>query len=340
METVEPTGRELPLERVGVVAIGRNEGERLRRCLESMPPDLGGVVYVDSNSTDGSVALAREHGVSVVELDMSIPFTAARARNAGFAHLLREHPELEAVQFVDGDCGVCEGWIESAAGDLARHPQWVAVCGWRRELFPERSVYNRLCDLEWIAPAPGDVGDFGFGGDVLIRVDAFREAGGYDETLIAGEDPELSARLRYAGGEVVRVDRDMTRHDADMFSASQWWRRSVRSGHAFAEVASLHRERGLFRRNLRSIALWGLAMPAGIVLAAPVLPIAAFAGIVLYALQIGRIVRSMDVARTTSSQRVLWGVSCMASQLPKGWGALTFWINQARGERQELIEYK
>jgi len=322
------------------VAIGRNEGERLRRCLDSLPPGIAGRVYVDSGSTDGSVALARERGVSVVELDMGVPFTAARARNAGFAHLLREHPDLAAVQFVDGDCALSEGWLEAAADALARNPGWVAVCGWRRELFPERSVYNRLCDLEWIAPPPGDVGDFGFGGDVLIRVGAFRDAGGYDEGLIAGEDPELSARLRWAGGQVVRLDRDMTRHDADMWSASQWWRRSVRSGHAFAEVAALHRDRGLFRRNLRSIAVWGLGLPAAVLLALPLWPLAAAAGLGLYGLQIARIARGTDPDRTTPSQRLLWGLSCMASQMPKGWGAFTFWFDQARGQRRELIEYK
>jgi glycosyltransferase involved in cell wall biosynthesis len=328
------------LGRIGSVAIGRNEGERLRRCLDSMPPGLAGLVYVDSGSTDGSVDLARERGVSVVELDMSVPFTAARARNAGFEHLLSEHPDLDAVQFVDGDCSVCDGWIEEASRQLAANPGWVAVCGWRRELYPERSVFNRLCDLEWIAPASGDVGDFGFGGDVLIRVDAFRSENGYDETLIAGEDPELSARLRYAGGEVVRVDREMTRHDADMHRASQWWRRSVRSGHAFAEVAALHRDRGLFRRNLRSLAIWGFALPVFAVVSAPVSGLGPLAVLSLYGLQIVRIARSLDPRSTTPAQRVLWGVSCMVSQLPKVWGVFSFRRGRARGRPQELIEYK
>lgn len=329
----------ITLEQVGVVAIGRNEGERLRRCLDSMPSGLGGLVYVDSGSTDGSVALARQSGVSVVELDMSIPFTAARARNAGFEHLHAQRPETRAVQFVDGDCAVAEGWIEAAADLLTRNPGWAAVCGWRRELHPERSVFNRLCDLEWIAPAPGDVGDFGFGGDVLIRTESFRAVGGYDESLIAGEDPELSARLRRGGAGVMRVDRDMTWHDADMHRISQWWRRSVRGGHAFAEVAALHRDQGLFRRNLRSIAIWGLALPLVIVAVGPVFPVVALLGLGLYAFQILRIVRSMD-DRTTLPQRMLWGVSCMASQLPKGWGALTFRLDRARGQRRALIEYK
>ena len=42
----------------GVVAIGRNEGERLRRCLASVLPQAALVVYIDSGSTDGSPAMA------------------------------------------------------------------------------------------------------------------------------------------------------------------------------------------------------------------------------------------------------------------------------------------
>ena len=54
---------------LGVVAIGRNEGERLRCCLNSVVGRGLPVVYVDSSSTDSSVELARSMGVEVVELD-------------------------------------------------------------------------------------------------------------------------------------------------------------------------------------------------------------------------------------------------------------------------------
>src|SRR3954454_9220341 len=131
---------------LGVIAIGRNEGERLRRCLGSVVGRAGCVVvYVDSNSTDGSVALAREMGADIVELDMSIPFTAARARNEGLKRLLEIGPQCEFVQFVDGDCEIVAGWLERAANELANNEKAAVVCGRRRGRFPEASVYNRLC---------------------------------------------------------------------------------------------------------------------------------------------------------------------------------------------------
>lgn len=331
---------ESKLADLGLVAIGRNEGERLQRCLDSIPQGLSAVVYVDSGSTDGSRERAAERGVAVVDLDLARPFTAARARNAGFERLLEIAPGTRAVQFVDGDCSLAPGWLEAGIGLLDANPDWVAVCGYRREQRPEASIYNLLCDLEWTAAGPGDVGDFGFGGDVLIRTDALRAVGGYDERLIAGEDPELSARLRWAGGRVMRVDREMTRHDADMHRFRQWWTRCVRAGHAFAEVAARHRDRGLFRRNLRSIAIWGGLLPALLLGGALALPVVAVGVLALYALQVARIARGMDPGQRSPRERVAWGLCCMASQLPKAWGASLFYRNRLRGRRQEIIEYK
>src|SRR4028118_1781381 len=108
----------MSLKQVGLVAIGRNEGKRLHQCLLSVVGKVAHVVYVDSGSTDGSIELARSLGVDVVELDLSTPFTAARGRNAGFAHLLQKEAQIEYVQFVDGDCEVVEGWLDTALAQL------------------------------------------------------------------------------------------------------------------------------------------------------------------------------------------------------------------------------
>src|SRR2546428_105430 len=176
---------------VGVIAIGRNEGERLRRCLASVVGRGLLVVYVDSNSTDGSTELARSTGADVVDLDMSLPFSAARARNAGFERMMRTAPAVKYVQFVDGDCEVAEGWIDRAKRELENRPEVAVVCGRRRERFPEASIYNRLADLEWDTP----VGEAeSCGGDAMMRVGAFRAAGGVDPDVAAAEEPGLCPR--------------------------------------------------------------------------------------------------------------------------------------------------
>src|SRR6056297_2784435 len=200
-------------DRIGVVAIGRNEGERLDACLRSLKT-IGGddllAVYVDSGSTDGSVQKAQSLNIVVEELDMSTPFTAARARNAGFARLIESNPELEYVQFIDGDCEMVAGWIEFAVAFLDSNAEAAVVCGHRRERYPERSVYNLLCDIDWDGP----VGEAkACGGDSVMRVTSFRGVTGFRNDLIAGEEPELCVRLRQADWRVFRLDREMCRHD-------------------------------------------------------------------------------------------------------------------------------
>ena len=240
---------------VGVIAIGRNEGERLRRCLASVAGRGMPVVYVDSASTDGSVALARQIGAEVVELDMSLPFSAARARNAGFERLVQVAPHVRFVQFVDGDCEVVEGWIDRARRELDARPEVAVVCGRRRERHREASIYNRLADLEWDTP----VGEaLSCGGDAMMRVDAFRAVGGFDASVAAGEEPELCQRLREKGHKVLRVDAEMTLHDSAMLHFGQWWKRTVRSGYGAADVAARFGHRGLFVKHVQSARTWTL----------------------------------------------------------------------------------
>ena len=170
---------------VGIVAIGRNEGERLHRCLNSVIGRGLTLVYVDSGSTDGSIELARNLGVEVVELDLSRPFSAARARNEGFERLCQINPEIRFVQFVDGDCEVADGWLEQAIRTLEEHPDVAVVCGRRRERFPEHTVYNRLADLEW------DTAGWRGQGVRWRCHDAGRRlpsGGGFNPTIIAAED--------------------------------------------------------------------------------------------------------------------------------------------------------
>ena len=242
--------------RVGVVVIGRNEGERLRLCLQSVTRQATRIVYVDSGSTDGSVELAKGLGIAVVELDPARPFTAARARNEGAAALAERFGEVELIQFVDGDCELDGGWLAAAAEFLDSNPDAAAVCGRLRERHPEASVFNRLCDMEWDAPA-GDAP--ACGGIAMYRAQAFREAGGFDPKLIAGEEPDLCFRLRQAGWRIVRLDAPMATHDAAMFRVRQWWQRAKRSGYADMEA---YRRRGHaephLRRRVWSNYLWSL----------------------------------------------------------------------------------
>ena len=110
------------------------------------------VIYVDSGSTDGSVELARAKGVEVVQLDMSQPFTMARGRKRGFARLKENRPRASASSssLTATARSSPAGWI--VPWRRSRPPRVAAVSGRRRERFPDRSIYNRIADIEWDAP--------------------------------------------------------------------------------------------------------------------------------------------------------------------------------------------
>ena len=327
------------LQRVGLVAIGRNEGERLRQCLDSVVGKVERIVYVDSGSTDGSVELARSLGVDVVELDLSIPFTAARARNSGVAHLLQASPQTEFIQFVDSDCEVAQGWLDYALAQLDANPNVAVVCGRRRERFPEQSLYNRLCDIEWDTP----IGEAkACGGDSMMRVAAFQQVEGFNSTLIAGEEPELCVRIRQNGWKILRLDAEMTRHDAQMRRFGQWWKRMLRGGHAFAEGAWLHGqtpERHWVKES-RSIWIWGLLVPLlalGMAWFTKGLSLLLLGG---YPLMAYRISRYMQQQGLPGKEAGLYGLFCMLAKFPQLQGQLQFHLNRLLGRRNVLVEYK
>ncbi|MFT4055590.1 MAG: glycosyltransferase family 2 protein [Novosphingobium sp.] len=245
---------------LGFVIIGRNEGARLDSCIDSVLRTGQRAVYVDSGSTDGSVMRAKARGLPVVELDPARPFTAARARNAGLDWHLGQNPLLEFVHFIDGDCELIPGWLDKARTALMADCQLAAVCGRRRERAPDASLYNRLCEAEWNTP----VGlAESVGGDALLRVVALRQVDGYDETLIAGEEPDMCYRMRRRGWLIRRIEGDMTIHDAAMMRFGQWWQRNRRSGYATAEALSMRGARDPeagreLRRKVLSNVVWSL----------------------------------------------------------------------------------
>ncbi len=324
---------------VGVVVIGRNEGERLVHCLTSIPPRAAAVVYVDSGSSDGSAESARARGAQVVELDASLPFTAARGRNAGFELLSASNRDLVCVQFVDGDCAIAPGWLEVAAAYLFAHPDVGVVFGRRRERHPDASLWNQLTDIEWEG-APGDAD--ACGGDAMMRADVVLRAGGYDASLIAGEDPEFCLRIRRSGARIVRLDREMTAHDAALLHFGQWWKRQVRAGHAYAETVWRHRSAPdpPRLRRLLSVLLYGGAVPAASLLLFPLTSGASLALLLAWVLPWRGVYRDVR-PRHTRGDAARYATACVIGKLAECTGALTFaWNHGVRRRATTLIEYK
>lgn len=320
---------------LGAIAIGRNEGDRLKNCLRSLVPHCDRVAYVDSGSSDDSVEFAKSLGVTVVELDHERPFTAARARNAGFEALAQNGMLPDLVQFVDGDCRLEAEWLRAGREHLHSHPGLGLVTGWRSEIFPDATVYNSLFQADWQRP-PGTIRTCG--GDMMVRSAAFRQIGGFNPDVIAAEDDDFCLRLGKAGWTLERLPVQMTWHDAAMKEFSAWWRRSTRDGHGFAQVGYLHPDH--FRRERLRGWVYGLALPVLFVIGLLVWPWLSLAVALVYLLSFLRTAQSYR--HRAPVKRRLWGQVALLtlSKIPNVVGMLTYYLRRRAGKDMNIIEYK
>ncbi|MDP1525810.1 MAG: glycosyltransferase family A protein [Rhodocyclaceae bacterium] len=324
---------------VSVVIIGRNEGERLSRCLASVAAmdhaeiDIE-TLYVDSASTDDSVARATVAGARVIEVRPERP-SAALGRNAGW-----QAARGEFVLFLDGDTILHPQFVNRALQAM-RNPQVAVVWGHRRELHPEHSIYNRVLDLDWIYPA----GESEFcGGDALMRRSVLEAVGGFDASLIAGEEPEMCRRIRVHGFGIQHIDAPMTGHDLAITRFAAYWKRAYRAGHAYAEIAARFRHSPDpmwlkdSRRNLMhaGILTGCLALlPVSLVWPVVAVLVAAFLGLL-----VARTFRRCQWKSPDPATRLLYSIHSHLQQIPIALGQLSYLINTHRGRNSRLIEYK
>lgn len=323
------------------IVIGRNEARRLDACLRAVTPLFDSVVYVDSGSVDQSVSIASSHAVAVIALDDSVPHCAARARNSGLARIRALGPHIRFLQFVDGDTILHPTWATSAIRALESSPDVAAVFGALHEEFPQASIYNRVCEVEWNRTPPGECA--AFPGIVMVRIAAFDKVGGYDSAVLAAEDDELSIRMRRAGWRILRLDGVMGWHDARLSSFAQWWRRAARTGYAFAQVHALHGgpPEHYFRRDIVRTLLWAVVVPgAGIVGLCLAPRISALSVALLYASRAARAAIQCRRAGWSTRTACAWGALSAIASFAHLAGLVRFWLDGLFRRRRSLIEHK
>lgn len=325
---------------IAAVVIGRNEGQRLELSLESVQAAGLSLVYADSGSTDDSCRVADKLGVAVVRLDPARPFSAARGRNEGAAEVLRRWPESEFIMFLDGDCTLDRGFASAAAAAFERYPHCAIVTGHLSERHPDASVYNRLCSIEWMSP-PGPIVDGkGLGGIMAVRVAAFREVGGFNEQAIAGEEADFAGRLARAGWSVLKIDHPMATHDAEMLHFAQWWRRTVRAGHAMAHRYVGQRDTSSrARQAVISALFWGFLLPlAALLLLAPTrgASLLLLSGYAWLGLRIYRYYRRMNLSPSDAWLRTRF---IIYAKIPEFIGMLRYALSRLQG-RYQVIDWR
>lgn len=327
---------------IAVITIGRNEGDRLLNSLGSIKkvlPETSPLIYVDSGSIDNSKENAEKLGAIVLDLDLSIPFTAARARNTGLEYIIKHYPQINYIQFLDGDCELHPQWLDKAKERLEKNPSLAVVCGRRREKYPEKSLYNRLIDLEWNTP----IGEAkACGGDALIRISALKEVNGYNSSLICGEEPEMCIRLRQKGWKIERLDLDMTYHDAAMYKFSQWWKRSIRGGWAIAEGYAMHGKppENYMVKEHKSGYLWGFFIPFIAIVFAYFTKSLTLLLLLSYLLLFWKIYRYRINFGDSQENARLYAFYCVLSKFPQFIGQCQYWWKRINKQKATIIEYK
>jgi GT2 family glycosyltransferase len=223
-----------------------------------------------------------------------------------------------------------------------------AVCGRRRERYPHHSIYNRLIDIEWNTPTGPALA---VGGDAMFRLSAFEGVGGYDPTVMAGEEPQLCLRIRHANWKIERVEAEMTIHDAAMTRFGQWWRRNVRAGYGTLDVNRRFKVGGerIFGKMARSAAMWAMGWPLAVLVAGAIGWMARgnTAGIlcaaIVFAALPAQILRvSLKAFLRGMPPRIALAFGSMTMLSKWAWfrGQLKYLLDRSRGRGLELIEYK
>ncbi|PAJ74758.1 hypothetical protein CJF42_08740 [Pseudoalteromonas sp. NBT06-2] len=318
-------------ESIGIVVIGRNEGERLKRCLKSALKAQYPIVYVDSDSVDGSVLFAQSNDILVVKLTKDQPLNAAVARNAGFKKLIAENVNIEFVHFIDADCELAENWIIQAVRKLDSNDEVSAVCGRLREKNVNESLYTKLCDMSWYIK-PGEVNSCG--GIATIKAEIFEKLNGFNETLIAGEEPEFYSRVRKKGYKVQCLDVFMGTHDCAMTSFGQWWTRTIKTGFGFANAQKW----GAWQARQRSIIIWALIIPLAILIGS-FIEFYFILFCLIYPTQIFRMTLKSKIPYCFSD-KLLNSSFCVFSKLPQLIGMIKYHFSRLNGKQNINIEYK
>jgi glycosyltransferase involved in cell wall biosynthesis len=324
--------------RVSIVVIGRNEGERLVACLKSIANmDSTGIavetIYVDSASTDGSPQRAATLGARVIEVRPERP-SAALGRNAGW-----RAASGEFVLFLDGDTQLHPQFVRRAL-DAMRDRAVAVVWGHRRESLPHQSVYVRVLDLDWVyAPGPSEF----CGGDALMRRDVLESVGGFDASLIAGEEPELCRRMRAAGRTILHIDVPMTLHDLAINRFGGYWKRAFRAGYAYAEISSRYRDSAdpLWRADARrNLFHGGLVLGMfGLLPLAALWPLVGMAVVTSALALIGRTFHRCAWKTANQKTRLMYALHSHIQQIPILAGQLSYQHDRWFGKQRGLIEY-
>lgn len=309
---------------VGIVIIGRNEGAKLEEVFGAVKHANCPIIYVDSDSSDNSLQIAKSQGIETLSLQGVPNLNASKARNAGYRKLIEKHPSLQFIQFLDGDCTLINGWVSEALNLIQQRIDVAIICGTLAEKNHHISNYKLLSSLEWKAP----IGEVLFtGGNFLIRKSSFEQVGQWDEDIIAAEDNVICHKIRQAGWKILRANVKMAVHDSSIVNFYSFWNRCVRTGYAFAQVASKfgHENHNMFTREVRSTIIFGGIIPLLILVCLFWNPWISLALLSAYLALFVKIYIKLP-GDWSQSESLIYAASCVISKFPGFYGILKYYL--------------
>jgi glycosyltransferase involved in cell wall biosynthesis len=196
---------------VSVIVIGRNEAQRIERCLRSVFASLKSrddceVIYVDSASEDDTVAIASRFPIRILQLRQSWKLSPSAGRYIGYQHARGKY-----LLFVDGDSLLFKRWLGKACEYLEQNPACGGVGGIMHQAYLSRSgtciaVVKNYFSQNPAAPVQAAMS---LSGIAMYRKDAMKKAGTFNPFLTTGEECELALRIRNVGYSLARIYEPM-----------------------------------------------------------------------------------------------------------------------------------
>jgi glycosyltransferase involved in cell wall biosynthesis len=208
-------------ESISFIIISRNEEKRIQACIESVIEcskeyKNSEIILVDSASTDRTVDIAKRYPIKIIQLKPSWPLSPAAGEYTGFLHSKGDY-----VCFIDGDMILNAEWLKEALPFLKKDDV-AGVSGNIINIFEDGCSplvvkrINRSCELLKF----GEVSSLG--GPAMFRRNILEDVGCYHPFLKAGEEAELSCRIRAKGYKLLRLSTPMVTHNVKSMSLSAY----------------------------------------------------------------------------------------------------------------------
>lgn len=195
-------------QKVSIVVIGRNEEENIGKCLDAALAagnQIGGaeIIFVDSASTDDTVAIVQSYGIRVLSLKPDWKLTPAAGRFVG-----SHYTQGDFILFVDADTLVYRDFLPAALEHFQNNP---AVGGIDGRLDDTNEDGEILSDVEERFEVVADV-KWLRGPCCFYRREALDKAGSFNPHLAVEEEAELGLRLIKNGWKLQIIPLPMACH--------------------------------------------------------------------------------------------------------------------------------